>query len=34
MEIREALEAGWSVWGLSSMGAIRAAEMRLLGMRG
>ncbi|BCK58157.1 TfuA-like protein [Nocardia wallacei] len=34
VEIREALEAGWSVWGLSSMGAIRAAEMQLLGMRG
>ncbi len=33
-EIRDALEAGWQVWGLSSMGAIRAYEMRRLGMRG
>lgn len=34
VEIRDALTAGWSVWGLSSMGAIRAAEMSHLGMRG
>lgn len=33
-EIRDALAAGWRVWGLSSMGAIRAAEMHALGMRG
>ncbi|HEX6622202.1 MAG TPA: TfuA-like protein [Pyrinomonadaceae bacterium] len=33
-EIRAAIEAGWSVWGLSSMGAIRAYEMRHLGMKG
>lgn len=33
-ELRDALAAGWRVWGLSSMGAIRAAEMRGLGMRG
>ncbi|HWJ14510.1 MAG TPA: TfuA-like protein [Gemmatimonadaceae bacterium] len=33
-EIRRALRAGWEVWGLSSMGAIRAYEMRDLGMRG
>ncbi|MCO6003536.1 TfuA-like protein [Actinoallomurus purpureus] len=33
-EIREAVEAGWTVWGLSSMGALRAAEMRHLGVRG
>ncbi len=33
-EIRHALDSGWSVWGLSSMGAIRAAEMRQHGMRG
>jgi hypothetical protein len=33
-EIREALARGWSVWGLSSMGAIRAREMAHLGMRG
>jgi hypothetical protein len=32
--LRAAIEAGWQVWGLSSMGAIRAAEMRSLGMRG
>ncbi len=34
VELRDALAAGWQVWGLSSMGAIRAFEMRLLGMRG
>jgi hypothetical protein len=33
-ELRHALEAGWTVWGLSSMGAIRAYEMRDLGMKG
>jgi len=33
-EIREAIELGWIVWGLSSMGAIRAREMRDLGMKG
>jgi hypothetical protein len=33
-ELRMAIAAGWHVWGLSSMGAIRAAEMRDLGMRG
>ena len=33
-EIRDALGSGWSVWGLSSMGAIRAAEMCQHGMRG
>jgi hypothetical protein len=33
-ELREAIEVGWIVWGLSSMGAIRACEMRHLGMRG
>jgi len=33
-ELRRALELGWQVWGLSSMGAIRAFEMRFLGMRG
>jgi hypothetical protein len=33
-EIRDALSAGWRVWGLSSMGAIRAREMSHLGMRG
>src|SRR5215470_6100004 len=33
-EIRSALAGGWQVWGLSSMGAIRACEMRHMGMRG
>lgn len=33
-EIRTALARGWQVWGLSSMGAIRAREMGHLGMRG
>jgi hypothetical protein len=33
-EIRETLERGWRVWGLCSMGAIRAREMQPLGMRG
>jgi hypothetical protein len=33
-EIRRALGAGWQVWGLSSIGAIRACEMQHLGMRG
>ncbi len=33
-ELRDAIAAGWEVWGLSSMGAIRAAELRSLGMRG
>ena len=33
-ELRRALEAGWEVWGLSSMGAIRAFEMRHMGVRG
>ncbi len=34
IEIRNAVERGWQVWGLSSMGAIRAYEMRTLGVRG
>ncbi|KAF3996844.1 TfuA-like protein [Glaciimonas immobilis] len=33
-EIMLALKRGWSIWGLSSMGAIRAAEMHTYGMRG
>jgi hypothetical protein len=33
-ELRTAIERGWIVWGLSSMGAIRACEMKHLGMRG
>jgi len=33
-EIRLAIAKGWQVWGLSSMGAIRACEMRHMGMRG
>lgn len=34
IEIRRAIQGGWKVWGLASMGAIRAAEMRFLGMQG
>jgi hypothetical protein len=33
-EIRDAVAAGWSVWGLSSLGAIRAYEMRDCGVKG
>lgn len=33
-EILDALGAGWNIWGLSSMGAIRACEMDTLGMTG
>jgi len=33
-EIRDAIGRGFRVWGLSSMGAIRAREMAPLGMRG
>jgi hypothetical protein len=33
-EIRDAMARGWEVWGLSSMGAIRAREMAALGMHG
>ncbi|MFJ3173851.1 TfuA-like protein [Streptomyces roseus] len=33
-ELNEALEGGWEVWGLCSMGAIRASEMSSVGMRG
>jgi hypothetical protein len=33
-EIRLAIANGWEVWGLSSMGAIRACEMRHMGMHG
>ncbi|RKS20273.1 TfuA-like protein [Pseudomonas sp. WPR_5_2] len=33
-EILGALNAGWHIWGLSSMGAIRACEMDTLGMKG
>lgn len=33
-EIRSALERGCDVWGLSSMGALRAAEMSKLGVHG
>src|SRR5580765_2100861 len=31
-EIRDASNQGWIVWGLSSMGAIRAYEMRTMGI--
>lgn len=33
-EIGRALDAGWQVWGCSSLGAIRAFELRGRGMRG
>jgi hypothetical protein len=33
-ELCHALDAGWQVWGVSSLGAIRAHEMRDEGMRG
>jgi hypothetical protein len=33
-ELRDALERGWQVWGVSSMGAIRAREMGPLGLKG
>lgn len=33
IELREALEAGWIVYGLCSMGAIRVSEMRHMGMK-
>jgi hypothetical protein len=33
-ELRQAVAAGWQVWGLSSLGAIRACEMRSMGVRG
>ena len=33
-EIRDAVGAGWNVWGVSSMGAIRAREMSSLGVNG
>jgi hypothetical protein len=34
IEIRDAMSLGWKVWGICSMGAIRAYEMRDMGMRG
>lgn len=33
-ELLEAVDAGWRVWGLGSMGAIRAAELHTLGVIG
>jgi hypothetical protein len=33
-EIRDAIVRGWEIWGVSSMGAIRASEMISLGMFG
>jgi hypothetical protein len=33
-ELCRALDAGWQVWGVSSIGAIRAHELRSEGMRG
>jgi hypothetical protein len=34
VELRDAIERGWRIWGVSSIGAIRAYELRQLGMRG
>lgn len=34
IEIINSLKQGWRVWGMSSIGAIRAAEMHELGMQG
>ncbi|UUM26854.1 TfuA domain-containing protein [Acinetobacter colistiniresistens] len=34
VELRTAIEKGCELWGASSMGAIRAAEMNFLGMQG
>jgi hypothetical protein len=33
-ELCRALDVGWQIWGVSSIGAIRAHEMRTEGMRG
>jgi hypothetical protein len=33
IELREAMEAGWVIYGLCSMGAIRVSEMRHMGMK-
>jgi len=33
-ELCRAMDAGWSIWGVSSIGAIRAHELRFDGMRG
>jgi hypothetical protein len=33
-ELCQAIDAGWQVWGVSSLGAIRAHELRHEGMRG
>jgi len=33
-ELRDLLAQGWIVWGLSSMGALRAVEMNHMGMKG
>jgi hypothetical protein len=33
-ELCRALDAGWQIWGVSSLGAIRAWELRAEGMRG
>lgn len=33
-EIKSAIDSGWRVWGVSSMGAIRAFELRAFGMIG
>ena len=33
-ELRDAMKNGWTIWGLSSLGAIRACEMKEFGMKG
>jgi hypothetical protein len=33
-ELQRAIDAGWQAWGVSSLGAIRAYELRAHGMRG
>lgn len=33
-EIRDAVKRGWQVWGLGSIGAVRAYELRFDGMKG
>jgi hypothetical protein len=34
LEIRQALQGGWKIWGLSGFGALRAYELRHFGMVG
>lgn len=34
IELRDAIGAGWDLWGIASMGAIRAREMQHMGLKG